>query len=117
MALLHVPLPVVGDAAMLSVFRSAMDSRILLYYVLVDAACDSITVVLLVAAADMVPKWSSNFSMKYAGAPAIWLPGVPAVVGSEISWTRAEECAEQKALMWPVSSLDSCSRALWRRRK
>ena len=39
--------------------------------VVVADACDSITAVLLVAAADRTPKWLSKLSMKEAGAPAM----------------------------------------------
>ena len=67
----------------------------------------SITTVLLVAAADREPKCPSNFSIKESGAPAMWILGVPAVV-EVILWMRAAECAEPKALLRPVASLDSC---------
>ena len=114
MALLRVLAPVVADSAMLSVFRSAMEAKILLYFVVVAAASDSITTVLLVAATDRAPKWLSNCSMKEAGAPAMWLPFGSAVVRGEISWTRAAECAEPKLLLRPVASIYSRSRSLWR---
>ena len=111
-----MPPPVVADAAMLSVFGSGMEARILSYFVVVAVASASVTTVLPVAVADRAPKWPSNFSMKEAGAPVIWLLGVPAVAEDVILWTRAAECAEPKVLLWPVTSLDSCSRALWRGR-
>ena len=78
-ALSHVPPMVIADAAMLSVFSSAMEARIVLYCVVVATASDSITAVLLVAAAERAPEWRSNCSTKEAGVPAMWLPGVPAV--------------------------------------
>ena len=78
-ALSRLPPPVVADSAILSVFGSAMEARILLYCVVVAVASASITTVLLVAAADRAPKWPSNCYMKEAGAPAIWLLGVPTV--------------------------------------
>ena len=70
-ALSRVPLTVVADAAMMRVFSLAMEAIILLYCMVVDAARDSITTVLLVAAADRAPKWPSNCSMKEAGEPAM----------------------------------------------
>ena len=117
MALSRVPPPVVVDAAMLSVLSSAMEAKIMLYCVVVVAASDSIMTVMPVAETDRSPKWLSNYSIKEAGAPAMWLPCGPAVVGGEISWTRAVECAELKASLRPVASLDSCSSALWKGRK
>ena len=42
-------------------------------------ASASIMMVIPVAVADRAPKWPSNCYMKEAGAPAIWLLGVPAV--------------------------------------
>ena len=45
-----------------------------LHCVVVATVSDSITTVLLVAAADRAPKWLSNCSMKEDGAPAMWLP-------------------------------------------
>ena len=83
-ALSRVPPPVVTDAAMLSVFSSSMEARIFSYCVVVAAASASITMVLLVDVADRTPKWTSKFSMKEAGAPAMCLPGVPAVVGEKL---------------------------------
>ena len=71
MVLSQVPLPVVADAAKLSVFSSSMESIILLYCVVVAAASDSITTGLPVVAVDRVPKWPSNCSMKEAGEPAM----------------------------------------------
>ena len=115
-AVSHVPPPVVADAAMLSVFSSAMEARILLYCVVVATSSDSITMVLLVAALDRGPKWKSNCSTKEARAPMTWPPCGPAVVGSDILWKRAAECAEPKASLRPVASLDSCSSDFWRGR-
>ena len=109
--------PVVTDVAMLSVFRSVMEAIILSYCVVVAAASASITTVLPVAAAERALKWPSNYSMKESGAPVMWIPGVPVVVGGEISWMRAAECAEPKTSLRPVTSLHSCSSALWRGRK
>ena len=60
MALSHVPPPVVADDAMLSVFSSAMEARIFLYFVVVAAASYSITEVLPVAATYRAPKWPSD---------------------------------------------------------
>ena len=117
MALLRVPPPVVADAAVLSVSSSAMEAKILLYCVVVAAAIDSITAVLTVAAADRAPKWQLNSSMKETGAPTMWLLCGPAVVGGEILWTRAAECAKPKVSLRPVAILNSCLSALWRRRK
>ena len=114
MALSCVPPLVVADAAMLSVFSLAMESRILLYCVVVVAASDSITAVLPVAAVDRAPKWMFNCSMMEVVTLAMWLPCGTDVVGVEISWTRAAECAELKASLWPIASLDSRSSALWR---
>ena len=117
MALLSVLPPVVADSVMLSVFRSAMEANILLYFVVVAAASDSITTVLPVVAADRAPKWPSKFSMKEAGAPTMWLPCGPTMVGGEISWTRVAELAEPKASLRPVASLNSHLSTLWRVRK
>ena len=50
-ALSRVPPPVVAYAAMLSVFISAMEARVLLYCMVVAAASDYITMMLPVAAA------------------------------------------------------------------
>ena len=116
-ALSRLPPLVVADVAMLIVFSSAMGSIILSYCVVAAVAIASITTVLPVAVAERVPKCPSNCSMKEAGAPAMWLPGVPAVAEGVISWTMAAECAEPKALLRPVASLDSYLRALWRGRK
>ena len=77
----HVPPMVIADAAMLSVFSSTMEARIVLYCVVVASASYSITTVLLVAAADRAPKCPSKCSMKKARVPAMWLPGVPAEWG------------------------------------
>ena len=82
-----------------------------------DQCSASITTVLPVAVEDRDPKSTSNFSMKEAGAPAIWLPGVPAVVEGLISRTIAAECMEPKALLQTVASLNSRLRAFWRRKK
>ena len=113
-ALSHVLPPVIADSVMLSVFSSAIEAIILLYCVVVVAASDSITTVLPLGAADKAPKWTSNCSMKEAREPAMWLPGGPTVVGGEISWTRAAECAEPKSLLRPVVGLDYLSSTLWR---
>ena len=85
--------PVVADSTMLSVFSSAIEERFVLYCVVVAVASASIMTVLLVAEADRAPKWTSDCSMKEAGAPAIWLLGVPAVEEGVIPCTRTEECA------------------------
>ena len=76
-----------------------------------------ITTVLPVAMANRVLKWSSNCSMKEAREPVIHLPGVPAMAEGVIFWTMAAECAEPKALLQPVASLYSRSRALRRGRR
>ena len=117
MALSQLPPPVVADAVMLSVCRSAMEARILTYCVVVAVVSASIPTLLLVATADRAPKWLSNCSIKEAGAPTIWLPGDPAVAKGVILWTRAAEYAEPKASLQPVTSLDYRLRALWRGRK
>ena len=59
-ALSRVLPQVVTDAAMLSIFSSAMEARIFLYFVVVAAASYSITEVLPVAATYRAPKWPSD---------------------------------------------------------
>ena len=81
MALSRVLPQVVADPVILSVFSSAMDTRILIYCVVVAAVSDSIATVLPVDAADRALECPSNLSMKEARAPAMWLPGVTAVGG------------------------------------
>ena len=71
MTLSRLPPPVVADAAILSVFSSAMVARIFSYCVVADVASASIKMVLPVAAADRAPKWTPNFPIKDAGAPAL----------------------------------------------
>ena len=74
----------------------------------VAVASASITTVLPVAAADMAPKWSSDCSIKDAGALSTWLPAVPAVAEVVMPWMRMAECADPKASPCPVDSLASC---------
>ena len=57
MALSWLTPPVVADAAMLSVFSSAVEARILTYCVVVSVVSASITSLLLVDTADRAPKW------------------------------------------------------------
>ena len=112
MALSRVLPQVVADPVILSVFSSAMDTIILIYCVVVAAVSDSIATVLPVDAADRALECPSNFSMKEARAPAMWLPGGTAVMGGDILWTRAAECAEPKAYLRPLASLNYCLSAL-----